>query len=101
MRYLAWIAVFSLQLGIFVCEAGVDVCHDTNSIQCSLSSSDDDHASVPSESCVAHAAHAFLGYIVFQYDEPDLELVPMGLFTSLATSEVFLLIEQPPKQMRS
>jgi len=32
MRYLAWIAVFSLQLGMFVCGAGIDVCHAADTL---------------------------------------------------------------------
>jgi len=104
MRYMAWIAIFSLQLGMFVCEAGVDVCHadETSSqIQLSPSQSDNDHATNSIDTCAAHAAHVFLGHTTFNYDESVHVIKSVGLLTSLNIPEFFLLIDQPPKPLHS
>jgi len=100
MRYLVWIAVFSLQLGIFVCGAGIDVCYaDSNSSQTQLtpSQSGDDHPSTPINTCVAHAAHVFLSQPAFHPRQSD---DAFALYNRLAAPnllEISHLIEQPPK----
>ena len=104
MRYLAWIAIFSLQLSIFVCEAGVDVCYvgsTPSQVQLFPSDQGDNHVEDSIDNCAAHAAHVFLGYITFHHDEPKQMVEPMGLLGSLIIPEVFSLIEQPPKALHS
>ncbi|RLL51731.1 hypothetical protein D8Y20_08570 [Mariprofundus sp. EBB-1] len=104
MRYLALIAVFSLQLGMFVCGAGIDVCHAADApaqIQLSPSQSDTDHQTAPIEVCSAHAAHTFLGQLTFQPNQQDMHIEPVNLLASLNLPEIFNLIEQPPKFLHS
>jgi len=103
MRYLAWIAIFSLQMSMFVCESGIDVClaSDTpahvESTQASL-----DHSNFAIDAtCSAHAAHVFLGAPahyqpqVFTHSKTTLWL------TSLNILEFSNRIEQPPKPFHS
>ena len=62
MRYLAWVAIFSLQMGMFVCGAGIDVCHAADApahIEATQSNDNSDAGAVDS-TCAAHAAHVFL-----------------------------------------
>jgi len=104
MRYLAWIAVFSLQLGIFVCGAGIDVCHAADApaqIQLSPSHSDTGQQSNPIETCAAHAAHVFLGQPLFNQSQPDTSIELVNLLVSLNLPEILHLIEQPPKFLHS
>jgi len=111
MRTLAWLALFSLQLGIFVCGAGIDVCHATGAdttlavtqsemLQPAglLPPADNDHESSPiDQTCSAHAAHVFLGQPAFHKSPSDMHLEAINLLSSLNLPEVFHLIEQPPK----
>jgi len=100
MRYLALIAIFSLQLGMFVCGAGIDVCHATDApaqIQLSPLQSDTGHQAAPIETCTAHAAHVFLGQPVSHQKQPDMYIESVNLLTSLNLPEVLHLIEQPPR----
>jgi len=100
MRYLAWIAIFSLQLGMFVCGAGIDVCHAADApahIQLSPSQSDTSHQAAPIETCTAHAAHVFLGQPAFHQSQPDMHIELVNVLTSLNLPEILHLIEQPPK----
>ena len=122
MRYLAWVAVLSLQLGIFVCGAGIDVCdaadasaqHSTQSLihsfnqslsQNELSQSpfqsDRSHSNTPIDTCAAHAAHVFLDQPIFNQAQPDTSIALVTLLASLNLPEIFHLIEQPPKFLHS
>jgi len=104
MRYLAWIALFSLQLGMFVCEAGVDVCHASTAssqVQGSTSESSDEHTINPTNTCAAHAAHIFLAPVAFAHDESNHVSESISLLVSLNIPEVFSFIEQPPKSLHS
>jgi len=108
MRYLAWIAIFSLQLGMFVCGAGIDVCdaadapahistQTSNQIEPSPTQSDSRHSNTPVDTCAAHAAHVFLGQPVFNQSQLDSSIESIHLLASLNLPEILHLIEQPPK----
>jgi len=118
MHYLAWIAVFSLQLGMFVCGAGIDVCDAADapaqtSVQIfsqipnqieeapSPSQSDNSHSNTPINTCAAHAAHVFLGQPAFNQTQPDTSIELVNLLASLNLPEILHLIEQPPKFLHS
>ncbi len=104
MRYLAWIALFSLQLGMFVCEAGVDVCHassNSSQVQGSPSESGGEHTVNPPNTCASHAAHIFLAPVEFTHDESNHVAESISLLVSLNIPEVFSFIEQPPKGLHS
>ena len=119
MRYLAWIAVFSLQLGMFVCGAGIDVCQASDapelasgqSLSLSIgpdhelsplsSSQTGNHSNTPVDTCAAHAAHVFLGQPVFHQAQPDAGIELVTLLASLNLPEIIHLIEQPPKLLHS
>jgi len=105
VRYLAWIAVFSLQLGMLVCSAGVDVCHAADApahIQLSSSqSSDNHHQADPLATCAAHAAHVFLGQPAFCQTQSALQLEAITQLASLNLPEILHSIEQPPKTSHS
>ncbi len=114
MRYLAWVAVFSLQMGMFVCGAGIDVCHaadtpaETASLHAAGQASDigttsADHSpsgdrSGPVEpACSAHAAHVFLGLPDYGQTRAERWIERLSLPVSLNLPEIFNLIEQPPR----
>jgi len=103
MRYLAWIAVFSLQMGMFVCGAGIDVCHAADTpAHIASSQSNTDHDSSPiDQTCVAHAAHVFLGQPLFNHSQPDTNIELVNMLISLNLPEILHLIEQPPKFLHS
>jgi len=104
MRSLAWIAVFSLQMGMFVCGAGIDVCHAAADAPAHVESSqtNTDHDNVPvDQTCAAHAAHVFLGQPGNDQSQPDAHTGPVNLLASLNLPEILHLIEQPPKFLRS
>jgi len=103
MRYLAWMAVFSLQLGMFVCGAGIDVCHAADApTHIASSQSDTDHSSSPiDQTCVAHAAHVFLGQSVHIHSQTCVHPEPANRLASLNLPEILHLIEQPPKFLHS
>ncbi len=105
MRLLAWLAVFSLQLGMFVCGAGIDVCHAADASMVSNEASllpdmptDDDADVTPSDQvCTAHAAHVFLGAAV-PTGAKVLPHIDVAMFpVALQLPECDHLIEQPPK----
>jgi|UPI0003655648 hypothetical protein len=99
MRYLAWIAIFSLQLSIFVCEAGVDVCSASDVIThietTQSTPTHDQHAT--DTPCSAHAAHTFLGQSNGFHGQSSEHRKPMTTLTSLSIPDFFKQIEQPPK----
>ncbi len=103
MRYLAWIAVFSLQIGMFICGAGIDVCHAADApAQIQVSHSDTGHQNMPiDQTCTAHAAHVFLGQLAFCQNQPTIHSESVNLLTSLNLPEILYLIEQPPKILHS
>lgn len=104
MRYLALIAVFSLQLGIFVCGAGIDVCHAADAsaqIQLSSSQSDTGQQSAPLETCAAHAAHIFLAEPSSKGSQVGVHTAEVEHLVSLHLLDVSHLIEQPPKFLHS
>jgi len=103
MRYLAWVAIFSLQMGMFVCGAGIDVCHAADApahIEATQSNNSSD-AGVVDSTCAAHAAHVFLSPPIYNQSQSDNyatlvnAALPMNLF------EVHYLIEHPPKLLHS
>ncbi len=103
MRYIAWIAIISLQMSMFVCGAGIDVCHASNApahIEASQSNPDSD--SVPADQvCAAHAAHVFLGYISDEKSAVTAQVKVANFLMVLHIPEVLNLIEQPPKYVYS
>ncbi len=103
MRSLAWIAVFSLQMGMFVCGAGIDVCHAADTpAHIASSQSDTDHDSSPiDQTCAAHAAHVFLGQPAYDQGQADNGNKPVNLLASLNLPEISHLIEQPPRFLHS
>jgi len=103
MRYLAWIAVFSLQMGMFICGAGIDVCHAADAPAHIVSSqSNPDQNSAPiDQTCAAHAAHVFLGQPSNIHSQSCAHPESAGLLASLNLPEVLHLIEQPPKFLHS
>ena len=102
MRYLAWVAVFSLQIGMFVCGMGVDVCHAADTTADSQLSqplhSDQQPSSGVDQTCAAHAAHLFLNTPPFHQQACSLRLEPLRFFTSITLPEILQRIEQPPKE---
>jgi len=103
MRYLAWIAVFSLQMGMFVCGAGIDVCHAADApAHIASSQSNADHDSFPiDQTCAAHAAHVFLGQPVYAQSQPCAHPELVNRLASLNLPEILHLIEQPPRLLHS
>jgi len=114
MRILAWVAVFSLQLGMFVCGAGIDVCPAVDApaqarlspaqlspAQLSPFHSDTGHQAAPIETCAAHAAHVFLGQAINNHGTYDLPLELVNIPTSLNFPEIAHFIDQPPKLLHS
>jgi len=104
MRYLAWIAIFSLQLGMFVCEAGVDVCHASSvlsQVQEASSESKGESTVDPTKTCAAHAAHTFLSPVACSHDDPSHVATSIDFLGLLNVPEVFSFIEQPPKALHS
>jgi hypothetical protein len=125
MRYLAWIAVLSLQLGMFVCGAGIDVCHAADepahaaiggpaaaltpvaltSIAQHVSAEPASPADNPvdqsgspiDQTCSAHAAHVFLGQLHDQPNGPDIHRGQAALLSALNLPEILNRIEQPPQ----
>ena len=99
MRYLAWIAIVSLQIGMFVCGAGIDVCHATDApAHIASSQSDQDQPSTTVDpTCVAHAAHVFLAHATGIQEEVRAHPEPITLLAALNLPEVPHAIEQPPK----
>jgi len=103
MRYLAWVAMLSLQMGMFVCGAGFDVCptSGTSSYMETQQDSSNSNTTASDSVCVAHALHVFL------WQESPEQYMPYvhakRSETSLVShiSEVFSLIEQPPKRLYS
>jgi len=103
MRYLAWVAIFSLQVGMFVCGAGIDVCHAADApahIEASQSNNTSDTPSADSN-CAAHAAHVFLSLPIYNQGQPDNYATAVNLLLSLNLFEVHDLIEHPPKFLHS
>jgi len=104
MRYLAWIAVFSLQMGMFVCGAGIDVCHAADApahIASSQSGSTDHDSSPIDQTCAAHAAHVFLGQQGNAQSQTCAHPGAVNRLASLNLPEILHLIEQPPKLSHS
>jgi len=102
MRYLALIAVFSLQLSMFICGAGIDVCHAADtSAQIQLSQSDTGQQSAPLETCAAHAAHIFLTEPSSKGSQVDVHTAEVEHLVSLHLLDVSHLIAQPPKFLHS
>lgn len=103
MRYLAWIAVFALQMGMFVCGAGIDVCHAADTpAHIASSQSNTDHDSFPiDQTCAAHAAHIFLGQPGNAQSQACAHPELVNLLASLNLPEILYLIEQPPRLLHS
>jgi hypothetical protein len=103
MRYLALIAVFSLQMGMFVCGAGMDVCHAADApAHFESSQPNTDHGgALIDQACVAHAAHVFLGQPGQDQGEPETHVERAETLASLNLPEILHLIEQPPKFLHS
>lgn len=103
MRYLAWVAIFSLQMGMFVCGAGIDVCHAADApahIEASQTNNSSDASPVDS-TCVAHAAHVFLALAIHDQSQSDYDTGSISTSLSLNLFEVYSLIEHPPRFLRS
>jgi len=103
MRYLAWVAIVSLQMGMFVCGAGIDVCHaadDPAHIEGSQSTNNSDTLPVDS-TCVAHAAHVFLSLPIYNQSQSDNYTASVNTPLSLNLFEVHYLIDHPPKFLHS
>ena len=99
MRYMAWIAIISLQMSMFVCGAGIDVCHASDApahIEVSQSTSDGSNAPVD-QVCAAHAAHVFLGHVGEEDNVVSTHIEVTDFLTALQIPEILNLIEQPPK----
>jgi len=103
MRILAWVAIFSLQMGMFVCGAGIDVCHaaDTPSHIASPQTNHNHDSSPIDQTCSAHAAHVFLGQLINDKGISDMPLEQVNIPTSLNLPEIFRLIDQPPRLLHS
>jgi len=103
VRYLAWIAVFSLQMGMFVCGAGIDVCHAADApAHIASSQSNTDHNSAPiDQTCAAHAAHVFLDQPSHAQSQSCAHPEQVNLLASLNLPEILHLIEQPPRFLHS
>jgi len=104
MRYMAWIAFFSLQMGMFICSVGIDVCHAAGAptqIQLSSSQHDSDQQSAPLETCAAHAAHTFLVQISLKDIQAHTHIAEAERVLALQLLDVSHLIEQPPKFLHS
>jgi len=103
MRYLAWVAIFSLQMGMFVCGAGIDVCHAADApahIEASQTNNSSD--ALPADStCVAHAAHVFLAFSIHDQSQSDYDTGSINISRPLNLFEFYSLIEHPPRFLRS
>lgn len=100
---MAWIAIISLQMGMFVCGAGIDVCHAADApahVELQQSNSDTDSAPVD-QVCAAHAAHVFLGQTLNKEGAMAAPIEIINLLSALHIPEVMSLIEQPPKLLHS
>jgi len=104
MRYWAWLAIFSLQIGMFVCGSGIDICHANAapvSVKISHVDANPEKSSDVDAVCVAHAAH------VFFWQETDDQIQINGhpkrtsFFITQYIPEFFNQIEQPPKSLHS
>jgi len=103
MRYLAWVAIFSLQMGMFVCGAGIDVCHAADvpaHIEASQSDNTSDALSAD-PTCAAHAAHVFLSLPTYNQSQSDNYAIPANSLLPLILFEVHYLIDHPPKTLHS
>ena len=103
MRYMAWIAIISLQMSMFVCGAGIDVCHATYApahIEATQSSDNSDVVPVDS-TCAAHAAHVFLSPPIYNQSQSDSYNTPANTWLAMNFFEVHSLIEHPPKILYS
>jgi len=103
MRYLAWVAIFSLQMGMFVCGAGIDVCHAADTpahIEATQSNNSSDAAPIDS-TCAAHAAHVFLSPPTYHQSQSDHYATRVNASLPLSFFEVHDLIEHPPKNLHS
>jgi len=103
MRYLAWIAIFSLQLSMFVCEAGIDVCFasDVPAYAETTQSTPNHDEHLTDAPCSAHAAHTFLSQLHGFQGQPPEHHKATVLLTSLIIPDFFKRIEQPPKTSHS
>jgi hypothetical protein len=103
MRYMAWIAIISLQMSMFVCGAGIDVCHAADApahIEATQSSNSSDVLPVDS-TCAAHAAHVFLSLPTNNQSQSDNYVTSVSTLLSMNFFEVHYLIEHPPKTLHS
>jgi len=103
MRYMAWIAIISLQMSMFVCGAGIDVCHAADApahIEATQSNNNSDASPVDS-TCAAHAAHVFLSLPTYNQSQSDNYVTPANSLLPLNLFEVHYLIDHPPKLLHS
>ncbi|MDQ6996882.1 MAG: hypothetical protein Q9M82_05405 [Mariprofundus sp.] len=103
MRILVWVAVLSLQMGIFVCGAGIDVCQaaDTTSHIASSQTDNNHDNSTVDQTCAAHAAHVFLGQAINNHGISAMPLEQVNIPASLNLPEIAHFIDQPPKLLHS
>ncbi len=104
MRYMAWIAIISLQMSMFVCGAGIDVCHAADApahLEATQSSNHSSDAAPVDSTCAAHAAHVFLSPPTYNQSESDNYATAANLLLSLNLFEVQHLIEHPPQTLHS
>jgi len=99
MRFMSWIAIFCLQIGIFTCSMGIDVCQASDGASyVTNSQSDGAHDDLPAGStCIAHAAHVFVGLPAHQDSQSDAHIAKIRVFVSLALPDILHAIEHPPK----
>ncbi|MDX8413317.1 MAG: hypothetical protein R8J85_04445 [Mariprofundales bacterium] len=103
MRTISWVAIFCLQIGIFTCSMGIDVCQaaDSSSHIATSQSDSSHHGALIDASCVAHAAHIFADLSPQNSSQADAHVAKIKVFTSLALPEVLHAIEHPPKHSQS
>jgi len=90
-------------MSMFVCGAGIDVCHAADApahIEATQSSNSSDVLPVDS-TCAAHAAHVFLSLPTCNQSQSDNYATPANSLLALNLFEVHYLIDHPPKLLHS
>jgi len=103
MRTISWIAILCLQIGIFTCSMGVDVCQaaDSSSHIATSQSDNSHHGALIDATCVAHAAHVFADLSPQNSSQADTHVAQIRTFASLTLPEIPHAIEHPPKPSQS
>ncbi len=102
-KSIAWLAVFALQIGMFGCLAGVDICHagTTQSIETHADSqpANDMPDAGDDTPCMAHATHVFVATHAASTAKATGSHAVDGFHPLPVPHELLTRIEQPPKPL--